>query len=249
MYVLRNQIHTKRRSYELLLFYYIDMKTLYTYINESLLDDEDIVMQDAIDKINENIQQFLKANYIGYKKCKILDPVDGKYIVDCDGHLEVKNRSITSLTNGEFEFGYVDGNFECPKCSSLTSLEGAPKKISGGFNCSKCSSLVSLEGISEEVGGVFNCSDCTSLTSLKGAPKKIGDSFFCIGCKSLTSLEGAPKEIPGTFNCSDCSSLISLKGAPKKVKRDFFCDGCGKQFTYGDIKRYSNVGFRSTRFK
>ena len=103
----------------------------------------------------------------------------------------------TDLINGKlpFKFGRVDKNFICMKCTSLTSLEGAPQKV----------------------GRDFYCSHCTSLTSLEGSPQEVGIDFYCDGCNSLKSLEGAPQEVVGDFYCRNCPSLKSLEGAPKKL--------------------------------
>ena len=101
----------------------------------------------------------------------------------------------TDLVDGKlpFKFGRVDGDFICMKCTSLTSLEGAPQKVWRDFSCHGCTSLTSLEGSPQEVGGDFWCSNCTSLTSLEGAPQKVGGDFYCCNCPSLTSHEGVPK--------------------------------------------------------
>ena len=113
-----------------------------------------------------------------------------------DGNVINSKKSIvisdTDLINGKlpFKFGRVDKNFICMKCTSLTSLEGAPQKVGGDFDCRMCTSLASLEGSPQEVGGTFSCMNCTSLTSLEGAPQKVGRRFSCTDCTSLTSLEG-----------------------------------------------------------
>ena len=70
-----------------------------------------------------------------------------------DGNVINSKKSIfisdTDLINGKlpFKFGRVDKNFICMKCTSLTSLEGAPQKVGGDFYCSDCPSLKSLEGV------------------------------------------------------------------------------------------------------
>ena len=105
----------------------------------------------------------------------------------------------TDLVDGKlpFKFGRVDKHFICSKCTSLTSLKGAPQKVGGSFSCAGCTSLTSLEGSPQEVGGDFYCDVCPSLTSLKGAPQKVGEDFYCRNCPSLKSLEDAPKKIGG----------------------------------------------------
>ena len=162
------------------------MIQLYKYIKESLLDDEDVLMNDTSEEvIKEVVKKFLKKNYINGSKCKISkNPINGKYIVDYNGNLEVKNKNITSLTNEYFELGVIGRVFDCSFCNSLKSLKGAPKEVGGSFYCYGCSLLTSLEGAPEKVDGDFNCEWCDSLTSLEGAPKKIGRDFYCYECKT-----------------------------------------------------------------
>jgi hypothetical protein len=203
------------------------MKTLY----ESLLDDFDELDKDVQQNTKISVMKFLIDNYklnnepIGSadKKIKISDKPnkDGKYVVDVDGRLEVKNRDIYTLTNNLFVFGKVGGYFSCTDCKNLTSLEGAPKEVNGSFLCSKCENLTSLEGSPKIVRGSFYCG-YTNIISLKGGPEKVGVSFDCSNCKDLKTLEGAPKEVSGYFSCSKCENLTSLKGSPKKVD-SFHC--------------------------
>ena len=196
------------------------MVNLKNYIIESILDIEDNI--DNMDEsIKEEINQFLNNNFKNTSKYKISDKPnkDGKFEVSVNGNVEVKNKSITSFNNGLFIWTNIKGNFICSDCTSLTSLEGAPKEVGGSFYCDNCTSLTSLKGTPKEVGEVFCCEYCNSLTSLEGAPEKVDDDFYCSNCKSLTSLEGAPKEVDGNFCCSFC----------------------GSKFTQEDVKKVSNV--------
>ena len=208
-------------------------------LRESLLDDDLIDKPNKI--IKDEIKSFLKANYNGAIEISKEPNADGKYEVSSVTYIEVKNRNITSLTNGMFIWTNVDGSFYCSRCKSLKSLEGAPKEVRGGFRCTGCGSLTSLKGAPEKVGGGFYCHSCNSLISLEGAPKKVGDDFYCYNCESLISLEGAPEKVGGTFDCSYCQSLKTLEGAPKEVRRNFDCRFCKIKFTEDDIKKVSNV--------
>jgi hypothetical protein len=214
------------------------MKNLNEYIKESLLDDFDELDKDVQQNaIKTNVLKFLIDNYIlnskpinpDDKKIKIGDSPnkDGKYVVDVDGNVDVKNFNIYTLTNDLFVFGKVGGYFSCTDCKNLTSLEGAPKEVGGGFFCTDIN-LTSLEGAPKEVGGGFFCSRCHNLISLKGAPEKVGLCFHCTECKNLTSLKGSPKKVGGNFYCTNCNNLTSLEGAPKEVEEDFNCYGCNK---------------------
>ena len=217
------------------------MKTL----RESLLDDN--LVRDADEMIiKDEIESFLKENYdyinyMGAIKISNKPNKDCKYEVSSITDIGVKNKNITSLTNGMFVWTVVNGDFRCYECNSLISLKGAPEKVGGTFDCSDCQSLISLEGAPKEVGGDFYCSGCEYLTSLEGAPKKVSRCFTCSGCNVLTSLKGAPKEVGGAFYCLYCRHLNSLKGAPKKVGGDFNCYGCAGKFTVEDVKKVSNV--------
>ena len=230
-------------------------------LRESLLDDDLIDKTDKI--IKDEIKAFLKANYRGSIKISRGSNQNGKYEVSSTKDIIVKNRNITSLTNGMFIWTTVDGSFDCMNCNSLESLEGAPKEVGGQFYCFSCLSLTSLKYAPEKVGGDFYCSFNKSLKSLEDSPKEVGGSFYCSRCPDLTSLEGAPKEVGGDFNCSfnkslksldgapkivdrdfdcsDCPSLKSLEGAPKEVGGDFNCMRCSGQFTKKDVKKISNV--------
>ena len=159
------------------------MKNLISYIKESLLDDEDVLMKDTGDKaIKNEILKFLKENYFQGDRCKISKkPINGKYIVDCNTSLEVKNKNITSLTNEYFEFGVVNGNFNCLYCDFLTTLKGAPKKVGGDFYCYRCSSLTTLKGAPKEVGRDFYCTECKQQFNEKDVKNesKVNGKIIC----------------------------------------------------------------------
>ena len=109
---------------------------------------------------------------------------ESEYIYITDDNVINSKKSIiisdTDLINGKlpFKFGRVDKNFICMKCTSLTSLKGAPQEVGEDFDCRKCTSLASLEGVPQEVGGNFYCRNCPSLKSLEDAPKKIGGEII-----------------------------------------------------------------------
>ena len=201
-----------------------------------------------IDVTSIAAEEYINTNYI-IKGKLTFETVNGVYIVNCDGHVEVKNKKIKKLTEG-FEWGIVTGSFDCFECENLESLKGTPKEAwdfncacchslksleggpenvgSGGFYCDECN-LESLEGAPEKVKGDFYCKDCPNLKTLEGSPKEVGGDFECKRCKNLTSLKGAPKTVGGIFNCSECKNLTSLKGAPEKVRSGVFaCYGCVK---------------------
>jgi hypothetical protein len=91
-----------------------------------------------------------------------------KWEVNSQGLVDVKSYAdLDGMHFDEFPvpFGKIDKSFYCNRCTSLTSLAGAPQEVSGGFFCANCTSLTSLEGVPRVLGGNFNCEGCTSLNS------------------------------------------------------------------------------------
>ena len=78
-----------------------------------------------LDVANIAAEEYINTNYI-IKGKLTFENVNGTYIANCDGHVEVKNKKIVKLTEG-FEWGIVTGSFDCFECKNLESLEGAPK--------------------------------------------------------------------------------------------------------------------------
>ena len=83
--------------------------------------------------------------------------------VDVKGDVGIKNTSIKKI---EVKFNEVSGYFSCYDCTSLTTLEGAPKTTDGYFSCYDCTSLKSLEGIPMKIEGIIDL-DKTPFSKLK----------------------------------------------------------------------------------
>lgn len=208
------------------------MKSIKNYLNESLLDDDDVFYDPENDK--KEIENWIRSNCKVTGKLTILKD----YTVNCAGNVFVTNGSITSLTNGLFKWGKINKNFSCTLCD-IKSLEGAPEKVGGSFICIKCNNLISLEGAPEEVEEYFDCSDCKKLESLKGSPRKVNNNFLCNDCNNLKSLEGAPKKVGGDFMCAGCDDLTSLEGAPEWVGKKIYCYDCKNlKITDSDREKY-----------
>ena len=188
------------------------MKSLKLHF-ESLLDD-DVFFDSGNEK--KLVEEWIRNNYKIDGNLTISDDL----IVDCNNAVKVKNKSITSLTNGPFRWGKVNGDFDCSCCSNIKNLEGAPKKVGGRFWCNACDGLETLKGAPKEVIGMFSCSQCNKLTSLKGSPEKVGGSFYCGGCEKLTSLEGVPEKIGGGLYCFGCKNIRITHSDRKKYKID-----------------------------
>ena len=99
-----------------------------------ILDNDDAYFSGS-DKLI--VREWIKNNYRIYGDLSISDD----FVVDCNCSVDIKNKSITSLTNGLFRWGRVGRDFYCYGCEKLTSLKGSPKEIGGKLRCSNCSSL------------------------------------------------------------------------------------------------------------
>lgn len=152
--------------------------------------------------LKSTIEKWIKENYY-CTGLKISDNLNKNGLYEVTARdIEVKNKNITLLTNGMFEWVKVK-SFSCSSCSSLTSLEGAPEQVGEDFFCTFCHSLSSLEGAPKEVGGEFYCYDCTSLKTLVGAPKKAGGNFDCSDCKTKFTEDDVKKvsNVKGEIYC------------------------------------------------
>lgn len=134
--------------------------------------------------------------------------------VCCNCNVDIWN---DDLIDGEFpfQFGNVEGDFDCTNCFTLTSLKGSPQEVSGDFICSWCDKLTSLEGSPQKVGKDFACSNCKNLTSLEGAPQEVGEDFYCSHCDNLTSLDGISKEIGKNLFCKKRGTKFKKSDIPE----------------------------------
>ena len=66
-------------------------------------------------------------------------------LVCCDGNVVIYDED---LVDGHlpFNFGKVEGCFDCCICPSLTSLEGAPQEVGGDFCCAGWDALSAVKG-------------------------------------------------------------------------------------------------------
>ena len=208
------------------------MKLLKDKLYESLLDDEEDLINDNSALIDEYLKKYysLKGTYIIKNG-----------VVDVNGSINVTDKSITQFTNGLFEFGEINGSFNAYSVRKLTTLKGAPKKIRFDFVCTDAELLTDLTGCPPHVGQDLVISGCDGLKNLKGAPEYIGGSIYANACSSLTTLTDLPKYKNPLISVflEDCSSLKSLKGLPAANEYSFF--GCD----ISDIKYLQTLGLKS----
>lgn len=229
------------------------MKTLNKYLTESLLDDEEELVNDE----TTVIEQFLKDNYKIKGTYTIKDGV-----VDVNGDIALTNNKLEYLTNEFFVFGKVTGNFNAggvnavkikslkgsPRItgmftvirSKITSLEGGPDET-GNYNVYYNDNIVDLTGSPKVVNGDFKCYNCNSLKYIKGVAKKIKGNFDCSECDELISLEGGPEIVEGDYSCFYCQNLQSIKGVAKKIGGILDCADCAKLSIDEVKKEISNI--------
>lgn len=213
------------------------MKTLDSYIRESLLDDVKTSLNNVDKAVDEIVvTEAINKDYKLYKTYKsgitiVGKTESGKLLINGTGKIEFMNNTAKSLVNDVFEWNEIDGEFICFK-KNIETLEGFPRKVYNkntngcAININQCKNLKSLKGAPQSIFGGFYCIMCNSLTSLEGAPEKVAGDFLCGNCNSLKSLKGAPKYLSGEFSCSNCGKLESLEGVPNKIYGDFDCSGC-----------------------
>lgn len=209
------------------------MKKLNKYLIESLLDDEEELVNDD----NILIDQFLNDNYI----------IKGSYtiknkIVDVNGSVRISwdvQSDITELTNGMFEFGVINGDFNINDCVNLESLKGGPKKVKGDFLCCYCKNLKSFEQAPYEIEGNFIADGC-GVKALKGLPKRV-KNISLSQCDSLINLDHIPDA--DEYVLSDCTGLKSLKGLPQDHEYSLDVSGCKKLKTLEGCGK--NIGYLS----
>lgn len=147
------------------------MKQLKEYIKEGLFDDID--KQEGKNNLAAQNKQLKKeiVDWISKYYMESLNKLKKRSLtVDMstipptvnyngDSRLAVA-KEISTLNNyGMFQWGDVEGSFDCGGNRRLTSLEGAPKKVGGNFTCDQNVRLTSLEGAPKEVGENFYCND------------------------------------------------------------------------------------------
>ena len=226
------------------------------------------VFEGILDKGNKNsvgnnikdyyipeIKEFLKKNYVGTFKISKTPNSEGKFVVDSNTNVRLKNYFAETLTNDLFVFGTIDGNFECG--GVFSTLDGAPEKVIGNFICygneltslkgcpyvgghfiCKSTKITSLDGVQKRIFGNFDCSNNDSLVNLKGSPKRILGDFNCDCCRNLVELHSDIDYVGGDCSIQSCPKLQSLDGSPKEVVGGFmvyYCDniksikGCPKK--------------------
>ena len=136
------------------------MSSIDDYFDNDSLDEEPFY-EESYNPIKDLIEKWLNDN------CDI----EGTYSINEDNSIDVEGSISISTDESELpvyiRFNNVSGDLDCSYCSSLESLEGAPKEVGGNFDCSSCNSLKNLEHAPIKVGGDFNCSNCYSLESMR----------------------------------------------------------------------------------
>ena len=199
------------------------MKTLKTYIQESILDDiETNIAKGDFEAAKIAIDTFIQQNYINTKYTISKKPnKDGKYIVKSRGEIKL-SRLATSLTNDIFIWGSC-GTFNCKFNEGLKNLIGAPSKAERVL-LTGCYNLESFEGCPYE-GVQFIVANGCGVKNLIGIPANYNGQLSLVECENLISLKGCPQQLH-YFSVSQCKNLTTLEGGPKMVEGTFDCSGC-----------------------
>jgi hypothetical protein len=247
------------------------MKNLY----ESILDDIEDTIKAGDKKIEEyNIREFIKKNYeiLPVTYADVSNPIEIRNSNDvCEviinGRLNLKNKSLKTLTDGTFRFKTVNGIFDisdsnietlenCPEtvdsfyatnCTKLKSLQYCPKCVDYLFEISGCTGIKNLKYMPERIGSFIDVSGC-SISNLRGLSKVeimdlAGLCLVCKNCDNLKDLSGCHKKT-ATILCSDCKNLESFKGCPNMTafygRYSIDCSNCPKLMPIGLPKKLNN---------
>ena len=211
------------------------MKTLY----ESILDDYNTLSKnmDPNEPDRINIKGWIEENYsiAGTIDISKKPNKDGKYIVSCNGRLNLQNQESTSLTNGMFIFKFVK-TFNCSH-SQIENLEGAPTECEE-FRCSGCQKLVNLVGSPKKLSSAMHCDNCYNLKSLEGCSRFVRN-VYCSCCHSLETLQGVPKQVNELY-IDHCHNLkkANIKMLPRSIYK-CYCIDCS--YSKQDIIKNSRV--------
>ena len=149
------------------------MKHILNTIQESLLDDEDIIMSKADSRIILSwFENFAKGDY----KIRVLK----------SGNIKITGDVVIKGFNGEeipqiIHIEEVNGSFKIEKCPNLKNLNGLfveYAKVKGDYSVGNCPKLVSIEGGPYCVTGNFYLTSNTSLKSLVGFPQFVYDGIY-----------------------------------------------------------------------
>lgn len=102
-------------------------------------------------------------------------------------------------------------------CAALSSLSGFPSTPEGGsISLSELPGLASLEGLGDRPCHELEVKDCVNLKRLNGCPRRVEGEFLLRYC-GVESLEGGPEYVGGYYIVSRCYSLVTTKGVAKSV--------------------------------
>lgn len=173
------------------------MITLYDYVMESILDDEDDLLNQTDNVVSKG---WFEENATGKFKVKI----SKKGITKITGDVIIKGydgETFPGLNIDEF-----NGSLTIEKCPNLVSMEGLFKqyfyKIYGNLIINNCPKLTKL-ACPNTVEGNFQLVGNSSLKSLEGAPEMVTDEVYIMKNGKKFKEDQIKKHIPyiGEFVC------------------------------------------------
>lgn len=195
------------------------MKTLYDYINESILDDVETAINNG--DIHTTVEEWLTSHY-NIKGTYNINVSKNDCVVDVNGDIRMRivRDGHSALTNGMFQFDTVNGDFYA-NYQSLKNLEGSPRVVTGKFTVDNNNCEFTCEGGPDKVYSITLGNNCTSL---EGMPQEV-ESFIMCTNSNLTTLKGCGKA--KHYDFSESPVLESLEGIPA-VECTITLNGCKK---------------------
>jgi hypothetical protein len=195
------------------------MKTLYDYINESILNKSEETINNG--DIYVAVEEWLTTHY-NIKGTYNINVSKGDCVVDVNGDIRmgITKGGYDTLTNGMFRFGTVNGHFDA-NYQNFKDLKGSPRVVTGKFSINNNNSPFTCEGGPDKV---YSISLGTNCVSLEGMPQEVESFVWASGAK-LTTLKGCGKAVGYDF--SESEFLESLEGIPA-VKCTINLNGCKK---------------------
>lgn len=185
------------------------MKTLYNYINESILADVETTINNG--DIYTTVEEWLTSHY-NIKGTYNINITKDDCVIDVNGDIRMQvpmrgRPDHTALTNGMFRFGTVNGHFDA-NYQDLKNLEGSPRVVTGKFTIDNNNCEFTCEGGPDKVYSIKLGSNCISL---EGMPQEVESFVMCVNSK-LKTLKGCGKAT--SYDFSESPMLESLEGMP-----------------------------------
>lgn len=229
------------------------MKHILNAIHESLMDDEDMIMQAAGTSILKSwFETFAKGKYkVTYLKSGA---------IKIWGHMVIKGFNGHEFPN-ILKINEVYGSLKIEKCPNLKHINGLFEefaKVKGDFSIGNCPNLTSLIGCPFAVEGNLYITGNTSLRSLDGMPQHVWDNIYIMknGKKFSENAIKSHVPVPGVIVCSeeeaDGEMIVEAMNEPHllRLAKQLKTGTIGnKHYSFNDIFGSKTSAWSSARLK